>query len=149
MKRSESADKVGNTRYIYWAAWLSIGALVAHTIDAPDHLREWWGYSTFFITAGAFQFFYGLGLFLQPWRYDETGAVRVQAEQQGHPYYVAGLAMTVCTIVAFVISRTTGIPWLGPDAAPAPVTLLGLVPSVEALPLTYCLARLVSASRRG
>ena len=75
---------------IYWAGGLSAFALVTHAIDAPDHLTEWWGYGAFFVIVAAFQFFYGMALFLRPWRYDSEGSLRPDAERQGKPYFILG-----------------------------------------------------------
>ena len=36
-------------RLLYWAAVLSILTLIAHAIDAPDHLKEWWVFASIFI----------------------------------------------------------------------------------------------------
>ena len=141
------AGHPGTRRLLYWAAGLSLGALVAHAIDAPDHLAEWWGYSAFFVTAAAFQFFYGVGLFLQPWRYDDTGGQRADPERYGRPYYLLGIVLTGLVLAIYAASRTTGMPFFGPDAAAEPITTLSLVPVGESVPLLYCLARLYIAAR--
>jgi hypothetical protein len=134
-------------RLIRWAAFLSIGALICHAIDAPGHLTEWWGFSVYFVTAGAFQFFYGFGLLFQPWRYDETGGTRANADRFGRPYYVLGLVLTASVIVLYLITRTTGMPFFGPQAAVKPITILSLVPIVEDIPLVYCLIELLLHTR--
>ena len=73
--------QIANIRsLIRWSMILSLGAIVGHAIDAPEHLTEWVGYSAYFVTAGAFQFFYGFGLLIQPWRYDDTGGLRDNAD---------------------------------------------------------------------
>lgn len=138
--------RADNKRLLYWAAGLSIASLLAHAVDAPDHLTEWWGYATFFVMAGAFQFFYGFGLLLQPWRYDDTGDVRRDADRRGRPYYMLGIALTASVIVVYAVSRTTGMPFFGPDAAAEPVTVLSLVPIAESVPLLYCLVKLAAKS---
>jgi peptidoglycan/LPS O-acetylase OafA/YrhL len=142
----ERAIRAGTRRLLYWAAGLSIGALVAHAIDAPDHITEWWGYAAFFVTAGAFQFFYGFGLLLQPWRYDDAGDERSDGERHGRPYYMLGLILTASIIVIYIVTRTTGMPFFGPGAAAEVVTPLNLLPIIEDVPLVYCLARLYVAS---
>jgi hypothetical protein len=139
-------SEAGTKRLVYWAAGLSMGTVIAHGIDAPDHLREWWGYGTFFIIVAAFQFFYGFSLFLQPWRYDENGGVRADAVVAGRPYFIMGLSLIGASLFMYIISRTTGLPFLGQAAAAEPVTFLSLVPAVEAVPLAYCLVRLLMAT---
>lgn len=138
-----------NMRLLYWAAGLSIFALVAHAIDAPDHLREWWGYATFFVVAASLQFFYGWALLLQPWRYDDTGGVRSDADRTGRPYYFLGIILNALVIAVYIVSRTVGIPFLGPEAAVEPVTPLSLVPIAVDIPLMYCLVALVRSTRVG
>lgn len=128
---------------VRWAAILSIGALICHAIDVPDHLTEWWGYSAYFVTAAAFQFFYGFGLFLQPWRYNETGDLRDNPDSFGRPYFILGLVLTASIVILYIITRTTGIPFLSPDAVVERFTVLSLVPIVEDVPLMYCLAELM------
>lgn len=136
-----------NRRLIRWAAWLSVVALIAHAIDAPDHLTEWWGYSTFFVIVGAFQFFLGLAMFIQPWKYDEDGRVRSNADRFGRAYYRLGIILTASVIVLYAVSRTAGMPFFGPDAITEPVTPLSLVPIAEAVPLMYCLVKLLIRTR--
>lgn len=135
-----------NRRLLFWAAGFSIFALVAHAIDAPDHLKEWWVYATFFIIAAAMQFFYGLALLLQPWRYDDTGGVRSDSDRFGRPYYILGIVLNAFVITLYAVTRTTGLPFLGPEAAAEPVTALGLVPIAVDLPLMYCLVVLFHRS---
>jgi hypothetical protein len=81
----------------------STGALIAHAIDAPDHLNEWWVYSTVFIILGAFQFFYALVLFLRPWLYDETGAYRANPKQYGRIFYIFGIVLASLVVGVYVI----------------------------------------------
>lgn len=136
-----------NKRLLYWAAGLSIFALVAHAIDAPDHLKEWWVYGTIFVIAASFQFFYGMALFLRPWRYDETGGIRSDADYCGRPYYVMGIIPAALVIILYLITRTSGLPFLGPNAAAISVTPLSLIPVLEDVPLIYCLAILLYRTR--
>ncbi len=132
-----------NRRIIYWAAGLSILALVMHAIDAPDHLSEWWGYGTLFVIIAAFQFFYGLFLLVQPWKYDAEGNLRAGAEQYGKPYFILGATLATLVILLYIITRTTGMPFLSSDAVVEPVTPLNLLPAVENVPLIYCLVMLI------
>ncbi len=136
-----------NKRLIYWTAILSILALVAHAIDAPDHLSEWWGYGTFFVIAASFQFFYGFVLLLRPWRYDEDGNERPKADRYGRPYFILGASLTASVIIIYIVTRTTGMPFFGPDAIREPVTPLSLVPPLECVILMYCYILLLSRTR--
>jgi hypothetical protein len=131
-------------RIINWTAILSVLALVAHAIDAPDHLTEWWGYGTFFVIIASFQFFYGIALFLRPWRYDEDGNLRPNGDQYGRPYFVIGTILTSSVICVYIVTRTVGMPFFGSEAVVEPLTLLSLVPPLECLPLMYCHILLLS-----
>jgi hypothetical protein len=130
-------------RLIKWAAFLSIGALVCHAIDTPDHLTEWWGFSAFFVTGAAFQFFYGFGLLLQPWRYDDTGELRENSNRYGRPYYIVGLVLAISIMFVYIITRTSGMPFFGEAAKAEPFTWLSVIPIIEDIPLTYCLFQLI------
>jgi hypothetical protein len=127
-------------RLLFWAAGLSIGALLAHIIDLPDHLTEWWGYSSFYMASGTIQFLYGFLLIFQPWRYDETGGVRSNGIYYGRPYYMLGIIITGVVVLFYVFTRSIGMPFAG--APPEKITLPSLVFIVEDLPLLYALIRL-------
>jgi hypothetical protein len=127
-----------NRKVIYWAAGLSIFALVTHAIDAPDHLAEWWGYGTFFVIVAAFQFFFGFFLLVQPWRYDNEGNLRANAERYGRSYFILGAVLAFSIILLYAVTRTTGMPFLSPEALIEPVTPLSLLPVIESVPLFYC-----------
>lgn len=139
----QSASMRNSQRLLRWSAILSICALLGHAIDAPDHLTEWWGFSAYFVTAGAFQFFYGFGLLLRPWAYDDTGGPRSDPDRFGRPYYVLGLVLTASIVILYLITRTTGMPFFGPQARAERVTVLSLVPIAVDVPLIYCLAELL------
>ena len=136
-----------NRQIVNWTAVLSVLALVAHAVDAPDHLTEWWGYGTLFVIIAAFQFFYGLALFLRPWRYDEDGNLRPNADRYGRPYFVLGTVLTASVISMYIVARTTGMPFFGPDARVERVTPLSLVTPLECIPLMYCHILLLSRTR--
>jgi peptidoglycan/LPS O-acetylase OafA/YrhL len=138
---------LNNRRIINWTAILSVLALLAHAIDAPDHLTEWWGYGAFFVVIAAFQFFYGLALFLRPWRYDDDGNLRPHADSYGRPYFILGTVLTASVIVIYIVTRTSGMPFFGPDAVSEPLTPLSLVPPLECVPLMYCHLLLLFRSR--
>ena len=135
-------------RLLYWAAGLSIFSLIAHAIDAPDHLQEWWGYGAAFVVIASFQFFLGISLFLRPWSYDDEGNVRGgNNDLFGRPYYILGITLSAAIVILYLITRTTGMPFLGTDASVEPVTPLSLVPPAVNLPLIYCFAALALKSR--
>ncbi len=130
-------------RLLQWAAALSLGTVIAHAIDTPDHLTEWWGYATFFVLVSALQFFLGVLLLLQPWRYDAEGRPREDPARYGRRFYKFGIVLSAAVIIFYIITRTVGLPFLGPDARVEPITPLSLVPPLENIPLLYCLIALV------
>jgi hypothetical protein len=138
---------INSNRLVNWTAVLSILALVAHAVDAPDHLSEWWGYGAFFVIVASFQFFYGMALFLKPWRYDPSGGLRPNPDRYGGGYFVLGTVLTSLVLGVYIITRTSGMPFLGPSAVIEPLTPLSLLPPLECLHLLYCHVRLLSLSR--
>jgi hypothetical protein len=50
-------------------------------------------------------------------------------------------------MVVYLITRTTGMPFLGEDAVAEPVTLAGIVPMVANVGLLYFLSQLLRYSR--
>ncbi len=127
--------RIENKSLLYWAAGLCIFALAAHAIDARDHLREWWLFGTLFVISGTFQFFLGLGLLVRPWRYDENGGLRENPDYYGRPFYFIGIALASFVILLYLVTRTSGLPFLGMQAAAIPVTPLSLFPVIEDIPI--------------
>ena len=143
----------GNKKLLYGTAGLSIFSLIAHAIDAPDHLSEWWVYGTIFVVIAAFQFFLGVSLFLRPWRFDDEGNLRGGANDRfGRSYYFLGIILSVLIMIFYLITRTTGMPFLSPEAVREPITLLSLLPPLVNLALVGCfgmLARLTYSATEG
>ena len=138
-----ASGETGSPRLRYWAAGLAISAIAAHALAAPGHLKEWWGFSAFFVIIGTFQLFYGFALLAQPWRYDESGGLRPDADRYGRPYYRLGIVLSGLLLLAYVISRSTGLPFFGSDAVAQPVTLLSLAPVAQNILLLLCLVLLL------
>lgn len=128
-----------------WAAGLSLAAAVIHGLVAPEHLAEWWGYGAFFIAATVAQGGYAIILALQPWRYDASGELR--AEHGSHTarvIYLLGIAGNAAIIVLYVVTRTVGVPFFGPEAGEVEeLTPLSVVSKLLELVLIYVLVRLV------
>ncbi len=105
------------------AGALSVTAGVAHGLVAPEHLREWWGYGLFFALAALGQVFFGGLLLTSPWNYDETGG-RVADDGAGggggrrteRLVALVGIVANSAVIVLYVVTRTVGVPFLGPAA---------------------------------
>lgn len=132
----------GRTGLLRWAVILSIGAGLIHGLNVQEHLAEWWGYGFFFLFAAAAQFVYGLVLIVQPWNYDETGGHR-----DGHRYarlfYRSGIVVNVFFIVLYMVTRTVGIPFLGPSAGQTePFTPIGMATKLMEAGLVAVLVKL-------
>jgi hypothetical protein len=146
-QHGRNGSETGSSRLRHWAAGLAISAIAAHALAAPDHFKEWWGFSAFFVIIGTFQLFYGFALLAQPWRYDDSGDLRPDADNHGRPYYLLGVTLSGLLLLAYVVSRTTGLPFFGTDAVAQPVSLLGLAPVVQNIPLFLCLILLLRRNK--
>lgn len=101
-------------------AVLSLAAGAAHVLAAPEHFAEWWGYGVFFLVVGLAQVVYARMLLRRP--------------RGPRALYAAGLVGTLLLIGVYLLSRTVGIPPIGPTG--------GAVESVGALDVTVQLLEL-------
>jgi hypothetical protein len=90
----------GRDRTLYAAASLSLVAALIHLWVMPEHFEEWWGYGAFFLTAAAAQLAYVPLLLRWPSR----------------TVLLAGIAGNMAIVVLYLLTRTVGIPLLGPEA---------------------------------
>jgi cytochrome c-type biogenesis protein len=87
------------------AGLLGLSSAAVHLIVTPAHFQEWLGYGVFFLVLAALQAIYGLG-FLMP-----------QARFARSPWYLlAGILGSLVVMAVYAVSRTLGIPLLGPHA---------------------------------
>ncbi len=75
-------------------------AAAIHLWVVPEHLEEWWGYGAFFLVCALAQGLYALGLLRRPSR----------------PFLLLGVAGNLAVVILWLVTRTTGIPLLGPHA---------------------------------
>lgn len=94
-----------------WAGGLSLAAGAIHGGVAPQHFAEWWGYGAFFVVAATAQVVYGLALLV-----GVTDPERPLSRSARRALYAAGIAGNVLVIGLYVVTRTTGIPFFGPEA---------------------------------
>ena len=97
-----SAGSLGAWRYntaLYVAA-LSLLAAAIHLWVTPEHFDEWWGYGTFFLVVTAAQALYAVALL----------------RWSGRPLLLLGVAGNLAIVILWLVTRTTGIPLLGPHA---------------------------------
>lgn len=105
----ETMDDRGLER---WAGGLACVAGLVHGGLGPSHFEEWWGYGAFFIVASLAQIILGLALLLDPFDPAQIQDPR-RAKRLLH---LAGVGGQVLLIVVYVVTRTVGIPFLGPEA---------------------------------
>ena len=95
------------------AAWSSLGAGAVHGALVRDHLAEWWGYGLFFLVAGLVQILFSLALITDAVNPRDTGAGWRKGRRA---VYAVGLVGNVGLVVLYAVSRTTGVPFFGPEA---------------------------------
>lgn len=106
----------------------SMLAGAVHGIVAPAHLEEWWGYGLFFLAAAAFQVLFGVALLTRAINPTDFGAGFRRAR---NVLLVLGVVVNVAILALYVVTRTTGIPWFGPEAGE--VEKVGVLDTVAAL----------------
>ncbi|MCC6179858.1 MAG: hypothetical protein IT305_31480 [Chloroflexi bacterium] len=127
---SQSSDLVGlRVR----TGGLSIVAGLIHLWVTPPHATEWWGYGLFFAIVALAQLAYGslwLGIGLDAGRLRELTA--------------AGIVGHQALLVLYLVTRTSGIPFLGPHAGA--VESVGLIDIVSRSVEVVLMVQLVVAN---
>ena len=101
--RSIATGRVGAggvRRTLYAAASLSLVAALIHLWVMPEHFEEWWGYGAFFLVAAVAQLLY----------------VPILLRRSSRTVLLAGIAGNLAIVVLYLLTRTVGIPLLGPEA---------------------------------
>lgn len=118
----------------YAAAALSLAAALIHLWVTPEHFKEWWGYGAFFLGTAVFQGAYGLALLRWP----------------RPSLFSLGIAANLGVVVLWLVTRTAGIPFFGPDAGEMEtVGALDLAATAAELALVFVLAGLRFSRRPG
>jgi len=87
-------------KILYAAAALSAAAALIHLWVAPEHFEEWWGYGAFFAGAAVAQGAYAAALLY--W--------------SGQWFLLLGVAGNSAIVLLYLVTRTLGVPFLGPEA---------------------------------
>jgi manganese oxidase len=95
-----TTQKTPSGRILYPAAGLSLAAGLIHLWAMPEHLKEWWAYGAFFLLVALAQGVFALGLLRWPRK----------------PLYLAGIAGNLSVVSLYTVTRTAGIPFVGPHA---------------------------------
>ncbi len=85
---------------LYAAAAFSLLAALIHLWVMPEHFEEWWGYGAFFLISAVAQGAYGAAQLRWPRR----------------PLLLLGIGGNASLIVLYLLTRTLGIPFVGPHA---------------------------------
>ena len=112
MPTTETADR--RKKWILAAAGLSALAGFIHILVTPDHFEEWIGYGLFFLIASAAQLMYALLLL---------------AHGANRDLLLAGIIGNALIIGLWLVTRTIGIPFFGPEAGE--VEAFGLLDNVS------------------
>jgi len=99
-ERSASADTEASGRILYPAAGLSLTAGLIHLWAMPEHLREWWAYGAFFLLVALAQGLFGVALL----------------RWARKPLFLAGIAGNLSIVSLYIVTRTAGVPFIGPHA---------------------------------
>ena len=127
---------------VRYAAALSLTAALIHLWAAPEHLGEWWGYGAFFLAIALGQSLYGTAILLL------HGLGR-------RSLFLLGAVGNLAIVTLYVVTRTVGIPLLGPHAGEVEgIAPLDLAATASELALVVALGALaldrdVLGGRRG
>lgn len=111
--------------WVYAAAALSGVAGFIHILAAPDHFEEWLGYGLFFLIASSAQLVY---------------VVLLLPHNSKRDVLWAGIIGNGLIIGLWLITRTLGIPFFGPEAGEVePVGVLDSLSKITELGLMACL----------
>lgn len=141
-------DQEGGRPRSGWERAAGVLSLVAGAIHGgvtPDHFAEWWGYGLFFIFAGTAQVLFGLALLTDAINPKDTGP---DWRRWMRWAYWAGIVGNVLIIALYVVTRTVGIPLLGPEAGEVePVAPIDIVSKATEVALIVTLVVLLWRER--
>jgi hypothetical protein len=143
-----AAEPVGVRRSRVCAGGLSIAAALVHGVVSGGHAGEWWGYAAFFVVAALAQGIFGLLLLGAPWQYDAGGRYDpLRGAPVAVSLYTAGIAGNLVLVLVYLVTRTVGIPLLGPEAGEVEsVGADGVIANTSELALIACLIGLRRAT---
>jgi hypothetical protein len=112
---------------------LSVAAGIIHLYFMPEHFEEWFGYGLFFLMAAAAQLVY---------------AVLLLTRTVDRNLALAGIVGNGLIIGLYVVTRTLGVPFFGPEAGEVePVGALDALSKIIELALIGCLVLILRRRR--
>ena len=139
-------------RALWLAAGLSLTAGLIHLFVSVEHFAEWWGYGLFLVWAGLAQIAYALTIFVLPLMSDTADTHGNGPRTTMRVVYLIGAGGNAAVIALYIITRTVGIPFVGPSAgAVEPMTPFSVVTTAAELILVGVLLWLArqNAHRNG
>ena len=114
---------------------LSGVAGLIHVLATPEHFEEWVGYGLFFIMSAAAQGMYAVWLLFR-WL--------------SRPLLLAGIAGNSLIVALYIVTRTAGVPFFGPEAGVVEsVGTLDLISKAVEVGLIICLVMMLRAMPDG
>jgi len=103
-------------------------------VVGPGYLSLWWGYGFFFICAGVAQIAYALAIFVQPRMFPVAESSENELYAVMPAVCLAGAAGNAAIIALYAVTRTAGVPSVGPAANIAlPLTPVSVVTTAAEL----------------
>ena len=102
-----------NRRLERFAGVLSLLAGSVHGLVTPAHFAEWWGYGLFFVFAATAQVLFGIALLTNAVNANDFGPRWLAMKRA---LAAAGIVGNLLIMGVYVVTRTVGIPWFGPEA---------------------------------
>lgn len=134
------------------AAGLSMLAAALHGGVTGAHFTEWFGYGVFFLVATVTQFVWGGFLLLRHFEArsaQNDSHPRVGSSRMEVPYYRAGLAGNLAIAAMYLVTRTIGVPGVGPAAGEVEAwDTFGVITTVLELLLSGLLMLMLAGRRR-
>jgi hypothetical protein len=132
---------------VYAAVALSLASAAAHLWVMPEHLAEWWGYGLFFAVTAMAQGLYG-GLLLALVATDGLSE-ELPLRRLRQPLLWLGIAGNLALLALYIVTRTAGIPFVGPHAWHAEaVGRLDLLTAIAEVGLIFALVEVAGAWRQ-
>ena len=121
-----------------------MGAALVHGLLPGEHFAEWWGYGAVFAFATVGQALYGFAILGTQMMHGEPITARWSARTR-RAFYLAGIAGNLLLVAMYLVSRTIGIPFFGPEAGEVEAwSALGVATKALELTLVAILAVLLA-----
>jgi manganese oxidase len=138
--RGMAATERGFYRLVGTVVALSALTGVAHLFVSSQYLSQWWGYGYFFIWAGLSQLGFAFLVIVQPIFFGTSEISDLRRGSLRRRLFLIGALGNAAMITLYVITRTIGVPFLGPAVnAVMPVEPLGVAVTLAELAVVVIL----------